>query len=62
MNIQSVRLDVDICEPVNRLARDSRRTVTELVNGVLREYLKSIQRDQDEQSTPGDQFPTCHPI
>jgi len=64
MNIQSVRLDQDVCEPVNRLALDSRRTVTELVNEVLREYLKTHAPARKEQAAPGEQFPAlrCHSI
>lgn len=53
MYIQSVRLDLDVCEPVNRLALDSRRTVTEVVNEVLREYLRTNQDHPDEQPTTG---------
>ncbi len=62
MNIQSVRLDLDVCEPVNRLALDSRRTVTEVVNEVLREYLKAHPPVRKEQAAAGEQFPACHPI
>jgi predicted transcriptional regulator len=52
MNIQSVRLDVDVCGPVNQLALDSRRTVTELVNEVLREYLKARRKHPDQTGWP----------
>jgi predicted DNA-binding protein len=53
MYIQSVRLDLDVCEPVNRLALDSRRTVTEVVNEVLREYLKDHEDHPEEQPAAG---------
>ena len=62
MNIQSVRLDLDVCEPVNRLAVDSRRTVTELVNEVLREYLKSHREQLKDQVTAVERLPSCNPI
>ena len=64
MNIQSVRLDQDVCEPVNRLALDNRRTVTELVNEVLREYLKTHTPAGKEQSALGEPLPAlrCHSI
>ena len=44
MNIQYIRLDEDVCVSMNKLALDERRTVSELVNEVLREYLQQ-QRD-----------------
>lgn len=40
MNIQFVRLDDDICGILNRLALDQRRTVSDLVNEILREQLR----------------------
>jgi len=39
MNIQFVRLDDDVCQAVNRLADQEERTVSALVNEVLREFL-----------------------
>jgi len=39
MNIQFVRLDDDICEAMNRLAEKEERTVSALVNQVLRDFL-----------------------
>ena len=44
MNVQFVRLADDICEKANRLARDQRITVSELVNRILRERL-ALQED-----------------
>ncbi|HLH19115.1 MAG TPA: hypothetical protein VKX45_17975 [Bryobacteraceae bacterium] len=41
MNIQYVRLDDDICEVLNRLAFERRRTVSELVNEIARGWLAS---------------------
>lgn len=39
MNIQFVRLEDDICTRVNDMARDLGRTVSDLVNDILREHL-----------------------
>ncbi len=39
MNIQYVRLDDDICEVLNRLAWEQRRTVSEVVNEIARGWL-----------------------
>jgi len=39
MNIQFIRLDDEICEAINRLAEQEERTVSALVNLVLREFL-----------------------
>ncbi len=39
MNIQFVRLDDEVCEAINRLAEKQQRTVSALVNQVLREFL-----------------------
>jgi hypothetical protein len=36
LNIQFVRLDLDVCEVLNRLALQQRRTVSDLVNEMLR--------------------------
>lgn len=40
MNIQFVRLEEDVCEKVNQMALESRRTVSDLVNEFVREQLK----------------------
>jgi len=40
MNIQFVRLDDGVCEAMNRLANEQRRTVSDLVNEILRVYLE----------------------
>jgi hypothetical protein len=42
MNIQYVRLDDRVCEILNRMAREQRRTVSELVNEILGQRLKEI--------------------
>lgn len=42
MNIQYVRLDERVCEPLNQLAMDQRRTVSDLVNDILERYLKAL--------------------
>jgi predicted transcriptional regulator len=46
MNIQYVRLDDDICEVLNRLAFEQRRTVSEVVNEIARGWL--ARRDAAE--------------
>ncbi len=43
MNEQFVRLELDVCNKVNQLAKDARKKVSQLVNEMLREYL--AQRD-----------------
>ena len=43
MNIQYVRLNEDVCEILNDMARDGRQTVSDLVNQILREYLRRPQ-------------------
>ena len=40
MNIQFVRLDNDLCETINRIALENRRTVSDLVNDMLRGSLE----------------------
>ena len=39
MNIQFVRLDHDVCETINQMALESRRTVSDLVNEIVRDHL-----------------------
>jgi hypothetical protein len=39
INIQFVRLELDVCEKVNEMAQEQRRTVSELVNEMLRAQL-----------------------
>lgn len=39
MNIQYVRLDDQVCELLNRMAQEQRRTVSDVVNEILRERL-----------------------
>jgi hypothetical protein len=39
MNIQFVRLELDVCEVLNQIAHQQRRTVSELVNQLLRQEL-----------------------
>ncbi len=40
VDIQYVRLDEDVCEAVNRIARAQLRTVSELVNQIVREQIQ----------------------
>jgi len=40
MNIQYIRLDEGVCEVLNRLAMEERRTVSDVVNEILKEYLR----------------------
>jgi len=42
MNIQFVRLELDVCEQLNRLAQEQRRTVSELTNEMLRSRLAQL--------------------
>jgi hypothetical protein len=42
MNIQFVRLESDVCEQLNRLALEQRRTVSELANEMLRSQLAQL--------------------
>ena len=42
MNIQYVRLDDQVCEILNRMAGEQRRTVSELVNEFLRVQLEKL--------------------
>lgn len=39
MNIEFVRLESDVCEQLNRLALQQRRTVSELANEMMRSQL-----------------------
>jgi predicted transcriptional regulator len=48
MNIQYVRLEHDVCERVNEAARELGRTVSDLVNQVLREHLAGEAARADE--------------
>ena len=43
MNIQFIRLDSDVCVILNEMARDKSRTVSELVNDVLRAHLRAVE-------------------
>jgi predicted DNA-binding protein len=42
MNIQFVRLELDVCERLNQLAQEQRRTVSELTNELLRSQLVQL--------------------
>lgn len=42
MNIQFIRLEADVCERMNQLALEQRRTVSELVNEILRSELAQL--------------------
>jgi hypothetical protein len=52
MNIQFVRLELDVCEPINRMALEARRTVSEIVNEVLRDFLKQQQSAGEHTASP----------
>jgi hypothetical protein len=39
MNEQFVRLELDVCERVNQMAREERKKVSEVVNEILRQFL-----------------------
>ncbi|HWC98784.1 MAG TPA: hypothetical protein VG456_18620 [Candidatus Sulfopaludibacter sp.] len=51
MNIQFVRLDDQVCETVNQLALQQRRTVSDLVNEILRTHLL---QDREKAQTGGE--------
>lgn len=51
MNIQFVRLELDVCEVLNQIALRQRRTVSELVNQLLREQLARTG-EQPEEAAP----------
>ena len=38
MNIQFVRLEHDVCDRINQVAREEGKTVSDLVNDILREH------------------------
>jgi len=42
MNIQYIRLDETVCEILNRIALEQRRTVSEVVNEILRGHLHEV--------------------
>jgi len=46
MNIQFIRLDEDVCDAVNRLAREQGRTVSDFVNEAVRAYLHAEESDR----------------
>jgi predicted DNA-binding protein len=48
MNIQYIRLENDVCQTLNDLAQEARRTVSDLVNDILRKYLQ----ERSEPSLP----------
>ncbi len=54
MNIQFVRLENDVCEILNQMAFQQRRTVSELVNQLLRDQLSQ----NGDLPVQGE----CHPI
>ncbi len=45
INIQFVRLDPDVCETLNHVARDQQRTVSELVNQIVRDHFARTTPD-----------------
>ena len=64
MNIQYVRLSDEVCEILNRLAQQQRRTVSDLVNEMLWEKLKEISGPaSDEHSAASEKgHKGCNPI
>lgn len=44
MNIQFVRLEDDVCGRINQAANEQRRTVSDLVNDILRRHLLDEKR------------------
>ncbi len=53
MNIQYVRLEAEVCETLNRMAQEQRRTVSELVNEILREQLRKVAEPADRRREIG---------
>jgi predicted DNA-binding protein len=54
MNIQYIRLDDTVCEILNRLALEQRRTVSEVVNEILRGHLHKVNAsERAEEATSG---------
>jgi len=49
MNVQFVRLNDEVCESLNNLARESRRTVSDLVNEILSDHLRQIREVPPEE-------------
>ena len=43
MNIQFVRLELDVCEKLNEMAHEQRRTVSDLVNEMLRRQIALLE-------------------
>ena len=62
MNIQFVRLAQDVCEAVNQRALESRRTVSELVNEILRQHLASDPPRPNANESPHSLDTICDPI
>jgi predicted transcriptional regulator len=52
MNIQFVRLDHDVCETINQIALESRRTVSDLVNDMVRQCLRKEACQAAEARSP----------
>ncbi len=50
MNIQFVRLEDDICGRLNVEALEQRRTVSDLVNDILRAHLAREQQSSESES------------
>jgi len=46
MNIQYIRLDDTVCEILNRMALEQRRTVSEVVNEILRGHLRNANAEE----------------
>jgi hypothetical protein len=46
MNIQFVRLDEFVCEVLNQQALRQRRTVSDLVNEILRAHLEEQEKSE----------------
>jgi|GraSoiStandDraft_30_1057271.scaffolds.fasta_scaffold870250_2 hypothetical protein len=54
MNIQYIRLEDTVCEILNRMALEQRRTVSEVVNEILRGHLnKANPAERAEEATSG---------
>jgi hypothetical protein len=54
MNIQYVRLDDQVCEILNRMAAEQRRTVSDMVNEILRQRLEQMPETRRRDDTPAE--------
>ena len=54
MNVQFVRLEDDVCQRVNQMAAEERKTVSSLVNEIVRGHLAERGKAERGDVKPGD--------